>query len=55
MVTRQRRGLVPLASPPIKSTLIRRAIMRDIANGVFLGLMAFTLPLAIYVMTTGGL
>jgi len=29
--------------------------MSDLANGVFLGLMAFTLPLAVYVMTTGGL
>lgn len=29
--------------------------MRDIANGVFLGFMAFTVPLMIYVMSTGGL
>lgn len=29
--------------------------MNDIANGVFLGICAFTLPLAVYVMTTGGL
>ena len=29
--------------------------MRDIANGVFLGLCGFTIPLMIYVINTGGL
>jgi len=29
--------------------------MRDLASGVFLGLCGITFPLAVYVMTTGGL
>lgn len=54
-VTRRAICAIALGKPPIKSTIFGELKMRDIANGVFLGFMAFTVPLCIYVVSTGGL